>query len=44
MLFNTQNSIIINKGEDLKNQKAGLIGMMDRQVIVQVNKIYRSSG
>ena len=30
MLSNTQNSIIINKGKDLKNQKTGLIGMADR--------------
>ena len=44
MLSNTQNSMILNKGKDLKNQKAGSIGMADRRVFVQVNKIYRPSG
>ena len=41
MFSNTQNSIILNKGKDLKNQKTGLIGMADRWILVQVNKIYR---
>ena len=39
-LANTQNSIIINKGKDLKISKTGLIGMADRCVLVQVKKIY----
>ena len=42
MLSNTQNSIIINKGKDLKNQKAGLIGMANKWILIQVNNIYRS--
>ena len=39
MLTNTQNLIILNKGNDLKKSKTGLIDMADRQVLVQVKKI-----
>ena len=39
MLTNTQNIIILNKGNDLKKSKTGLIDMADRQVLVQVKKI-----
>ena len=44
MLSNTQNSIIINKGKDLKNKKLSLKGMADGWILAQVNKIYRPSG
>ena len=40
MLANTQNSITVNKGKDLKISKIGLIGMADRRLLVQVKKIY----
>ena len=44
MLANTQNSVIINKRKDLMISKTGLIGMADRRVLIQLKKIYRTSG
>ena len=44
MLDNTQNSVIVNEGKDLKISKIGLIGVADRRLLVQVKKIYRQSG
>ena len=44
MLANTQNSVIISKRKDLMISKTGLIGMADRRVLIQLKKIYRTSG
>ena len=45
MLANIQNSVIINKGKDLKiSKKKCLTGMADRRVLVQMKKIYLPPG